>query len=241
VLQFFVVTCSFFLIILGRFFLVAGLFHLYFYVLGKEKWEKRKVTSRKHEKGQFRKELGWSMLSACIFSATAALMYFAWRAGWTRLYMGNEYPWWWIPLSLGSIFFLHETYYYWVHRWMHKPAIFRRVHRVHHESKVTSPWTAFSFHPLEAILQALIIPVLIMIIPLHVYALLFMLVFMTFSSVVNHLGIEIYPRWFLRSWPTKWLIGATHHSLHHNKSKYNYGLYFTFWDQWGKTERKNGT
>jgi Delta7-sterol 5-desaturase len=32
------------------------------------------------------------------------------------------------------------------------------------------------------------------------------------------------------------LIGATHHSLHHKQFKYNYGLYFTFWDKWKRTE-----
>ncbi|MGZ5247104.1 MAG: hypothetical protein ACXWV5_08645, partial [Flavitalea sp.] len=31
-------------------------------------------------------------------------------------------------------------------------------------------------------------------------------------------------------------IGATHHSLHHKQFKFNYGLYFTFWDKWKKTE-----
>jgi sterol desaturase/sphingolipid hydroxylase (fatty acid hydroxylase superfamily) len=34
----------------------------------------------------------------------------------------------------------------------------------------------------------------------------------------------------------KWIIGATHHSLHHKQFKYNYGLYFTFWDKLKKTE-----
>jgi hypothetical protein len=44
------------------------------------------------------------------------------------------------------------------------------------------------------------------------------------------------PQNFQRHLFGKWLIGATHHSLHHKQFKYNYGLYFTFWDKWKKTE-----
>ena len=58
---------------------------------------------------------------------------------------------------------------------------------------------------------------------------------MTFSSVINHLNIEIYPK-NSNNILTKWVIGATHHSLHHKQFKYNFGLYFTFWDKIEKTE-----
>jgi sterol desaturase/sphingolipid hydroxylase (fatty acid hydroxylase superfamily) len=59
---------------------------------------------------------------------------------------------------------------------------------------------------------------------------------MTLSSVINHLDIEIYPPNFHEHIIGKWLIGATHHSLHHRHFKYNFGLYFTFWDKIKKTE-----
>ena len=59
---------------------------------------------------------------------------------------------------------------------------------------------------------------------------------MTISSVINHLDIEIYPAGFHKNSIAKWLIGASHHSLHHKQFKYNYGLYFTFWDKIKNTE-----
>jgi sterol desaturase/sphingolipid hydroxylase (fatty acid hydroxylase superfamily) len=34
----------------------------------------------------------------------------------------------------------------------------------------------------------------------------------------------------------KYKTASTHHNLHHEKFKGNYGLYFTFWDKWMKTE-----
>ena len=119
---------------------------------------------------------------------------------------------------------------------MHQPVIFKIVHKVHHDSNITSPWTAFSFHPLEGLLQAIFLPLILLVLPMHVYVLLIQLTIMTFSSVINHLDIEIYPKYFHKHFLGRWLIGATHHSLHHKQFKYNYGLYFTFWDKWKRTE-----
>ena len=59
---------------------------------------------------------------------------------------------------------------------------------------------------------------------------------MSVSAVINHAGIEVFPQGFNRHWLGKWLIGATHHDIHHQRFKYNFGLYFTFWDRWMHTE-----
>ena len=109
-----------------------------------------------------------------------------------------EYGLWYLPVSLLISMFIHETYYYWLHRWMHRPQVFKLLHKVHHDSNTTSAWTAFSFHPLEGLLQAIILPLTIMVLPMHVYVLLFQLTLMTFSSVINHLEIETYPANFHR-------------------------------------------
>ena len=119
---------------------------------------------------------------------------------------------------------------------MHKPSVFRIIHKTHHESNTTSAWTAFSFHPIEGLLQAIILPAILVFLPMHLYVLLLQLTLMTFSSVINHLEIETYPANFRKHVIGKWIIGATHHSLHHKQFRYNYGLYFTFWDKAIKTE-----
>jgi len=109
-------------------------------------------------------------------------------------------------------------------------------HKTHHNSNTTSAWTAFSFHPVEGLLQAIILPIILFILPMHPFVLLLHLTLMTFSSVINHLEIETYPANFHKHIIGKWIIGATHHSLHHKQFRYNYGLYFTFFDKWFKTE-----
>jgi len=227
----------FFIVVIGRYFLIAGLFYSIFYIWFPQKWHHRKINSRNYKKGQFKKEISWSIITTALFAVSGAATVLLWQKGWTKVYEDvNEYAWWWLPVSLLIALMLHETYYYWLHRWMHLPKIFKIVHKVHHDSNITSPWTAFSFLPFEGLLQALFLPLLLLVLPMHLYIIIIQLTIMTFSSVINHLDIEVYPRNFYKHTIGKWLIGATHHSLHHKQFKYNYGLYFTFWDKWKKTE-----
>jgi sterol desaturase/sphingolipid hydroxylase (fatty acid hydroxylase superfamily) len=229
-------TLLFFVIITGRYFLIAGLFYLIFYNWFPTKWENRKLNKKKYKQGQFRKEIKWSLITSLLFSVAGTITVILWQKGYTKVYTEiHQYGWWYLPVSLIVFLFFHETYYYWLHRWMHLPAIFKIVHKVHHDSNIASPFTAFSFHPLEGLLQAVFLPVMLMILPMHYFVIIMILIIMTFSSVVNHLDIELYPAGS-KSFIGKWIIGATHHSLHHKQFKYNYGLYFTFWDKLKKTE-----
>jgi sterol desaturase/sphingolipid hydroxylase (fatty acid hydroxylase superfamily) len=230
-------TVIVFMVVAGRYFLAAGLFYAVFYLWYPEKWKQRKINSRNYNKHQFRKEVKWSCITAMIFAVSGTLTAILWQKGYTKLYTEvYDHPVWWLPVSLAIAMVLHETYYYWLHRWMHHPKVFKIVHKVHHDSNITSPWTAFSFHPLEGVIQALFLPALLMVLPMHLYILVIQLTIMTVSSVINHLDIEIYPKNFYKHFLGRWLIGATHHSLHHKQFKYNYGLYFTFWDKWKRTE-----
>jgi sterol desaturase/sphingolipid hydroxylase (fatty acid hydroxylase superfamily) len=232
------VTLLFFVIITGRYFLVAGLFYLYFYVWFPGKWRNRKINKKNYKKGQFKSEIKWSLISSLIFSLAGMLTIILWQKGYTKVYTEIDlYGYWYLPATLVIFMLLQETYYYWIHRWMHIPAVFRRVHKVHHDSLIASPFTAFSFHPVEGLLQAIFLPLLLLILPIHLYVIIVLLVIMSFSSVINHLDIEIYPS-YLKNNFSKWVIGATHHSVHHKQFKYNFGLYFTFWDRFQKTEKE---
>ena len=229
-------TLVFFIVITGRYLLVAGIFYFVFYKWFPQKWKERKINQRSYPHGQFRMEIKWSLISSFIFAVTGSITVLCWQKGFTKIYIEvSAADIWYMPLSLAMYMLLQETYYYWIHRWMHRPRIFKLVHKVHHDSRIASPFTAFSFHPLEAILQAIFIPALLCIIPIHLYVIVVLLVIMSISSVINHLDIEIYPTQKAKLF-TRWVIGASHHAQHHKQYKYNYGLYFTFWDRWKNTE-----
>ena len=182
---------------------------------------------------QIRREISWSLASAAIYGAPAGIVAWGWQAqGWTLIYTGlNSYPLWWLPVSVLLYLFAHDAWFYWTHRWMHRPAPFRIAHAVHHASRPPTAWAAMSFHPLEAVTGAVVIPALVFLIPIHAGALALVLAVMTFMGVTNHMGWEIFPRSLVRGRAGKWLITASHHQRHHEQYRCNYGLYFRFWDR----------
>jgi sterol desaturase/sphingolipid hydroxylase (fatty acid hydroxylase superfamily) len=221
-----------------RYLLLSAAFHQAFRnslhsVLGN-----RDLLKVKLDREQAKKEIGYSFISSIIFAIIAVAMIIGWQHGIVKIYAETDsaHPWWYIPISLMLILFLHDTYYYWLHRLFHVKTVYKKVHRVHHKSIKTSAFTSFSFHPFESVAQAIAIPITLLFIPIHIYAFLGMLIFMTLSAIVNHLGVEVYPSGKAGAWFGKWFIGATHHDQHHRKFLVNYGLYFTFWDRWMGTE-----
>lgn len=235
-----VAVLAMFAIVAFRYFLVAGFFYLYFYVWRRQDWLAYQVNAKAYQKGQFRQEVAWSLLTSFIFAVAGSGMVVLWQAGYTRIYASLSWnDLWYMPLSLAVAMLLHETYYYWLHRLMHHPRLYRYLHKVHHNSLVSSPWTSFSFHPSEAILEAIALPLIVCFLPMHYGMIVTHLTLMTLSSVINHLNIEIYPQGFKQHWFGRWWIGATHHALHHQEFRYNYGLYFTFWDKYMHTESPN--
>jgi sterol desaturase/sphingolipid hydroxylase (fatty acid hydroxylase superfamily) len=191
---------------------------------------------------QMGREIGWSLLSALIYGVPAGVVAWGWQArGWTRIYAHvDDYPLWWLPVSLLLYLTLHDTWFYWTHRWMHRPRLFRIAHAVHHASRPPTAWAAMSFHPWEAVTGAFVIPVLVLLIPIHVGVLGAVLTIMTVMGVSNHMGWEMFPRWMVRGPLGGWLITATHHQRHHDQYNCNYGLYFRVWDRLCGTDKGLG-
>jgi len=192
---------------------------------------------------QMRAEIGWSLASAAIYGVPAGIVAWGWQArGWTRIYsQWDALPPWYLPLSLLAYLLLHDTWFYWTHRWMHHPRVFRVVHAVHHASRPPTAWAAMSFHPWEALTGAVVIPALVFMIPIHVAVLGLVLAIMTVMGVTNHMGWEMFPRALVHSKAGMWLITATHHQKHHDEYRCNYGLYFRIWDRLCGTDKGLGT
>jgi len=192
---------------------------------------------------QMRREIGWSLASAAIYGVPAGIVAWGWaNRGWTRVYTDlHAFPLWYLPLSVPLYLFAHDTWFYWTHRWMHRPGPFRLAHAVHHASRPPTAWAAMAFHPIEALTGAVVIPVLVFVIPIHVAALGLVLTIMTVMGVTNHMGWELFPRFVWAGPPGRWLITASHHQRHHGDYRCNYGLYFRFWDRLCGTDRGLGT
>ena len=115
-----------------------------------------------------------------------------------------------------------DTHFYFSHRLLHEvPMLYRRIHKVHHESTNPDPWSGLSFHPLEAALYfssltiACILPVPQWAFCLHKTALLL-------APANGHHGHEV---------PLMpWLFSSENHYLHHARFNCNYGSPTSFWD-----------
>ena len=226
-----------FVIIFVRYLILSGVYHHLFHNWLSDKYRNRFVSNSKLKSKQIKKEIYRSAISAAIFTILGMVMIIFWQQGRTAIYTNfDAYPIWYTVLSVFLVLIIQDTFYYWLHRWMHLPRVYRWVHKEHHMSTRTSAFTSFSFHPLESLLQAIVLPLLVLWLPLHINVILLILIFMTFSAVINHGGVEIYPTKWAGVRLGKWLIGAAHHDDHHKKFNCNYGLYFTFWDIWMGTE-----
>jgi len=191
---------------------------------------------------QIGREIRWSLWSALIYGVPAGVIAWGWQEhGWTRIYTDwSALPLWYLPVSVLAYLIAHDTWFYWTHRLMHRPRWFRIAHAVHHDSRPPTAWAAMSFHPIEALTGAVVIPALVFLIPIHVAMLGCVLAIMTVMGVTNHMGWEMFPQRFVHSKFGDWVITASHHQRHHERYRCNYGLYFRFWDRLCGTDRGLG-
>ncbi|MBX9853714.1 MAG: sterol desaturase family protein [Cytophagaceae bacterium] len=222
-----------------RYLLFAGIAYVIFYHWKKRYWQHKKIQAQFPKRIKIQLEFLYSISTFLIFSAFGVAIYLLKNQGYTLIYQDiHEYGTLWFFVSIFLSLVLHDTYFYWTHRLMHTKFLFPYFHKIHHISYNPSPWASFSFHPLEAIVEAGILPLLVFILPLHPGAIIIFLFIMTVMNVLGHLGYELYPSGFLKTWLGKWNNTSTHHNMHHQYGHSNYGLYFNWWDRIMKTNHE---
>jgi lathosterol oxidase len=226
-----------FAINISRYFLMAGIPFLIFYVLYPHLFKKQKIQERLAGRKDFIREILHSLQTTLIILVAGVLILQSPFSQYTQVYRDlGDYSWWWIPVSVLLALIVHDTYFYWMHRTVHHPRIYKTVHLLHHKSVNPSPWASYSFHFIEGVIEALAAPLILLLVPMHPLALL-LFTFVAFGmNVYGHLGYEIAPRWFRRSFFFEIMNTSTHHNLHHEKVIGNFGLYFRFWDRIMGTE-----
>ncbi len=124
---------------------------------------------------------------------------------------------------------ISDTWFYWSHRAMHHPKVYKYVHALHHKSLDVNPYTSTSFHVIESVMLTVWVLPLGLLMPISMTALGVMQVIGTLNNLKSHLGYELFPGFF-KFFPFNMLVTATNHSLHHTQYNGNYGLFFRFWD-----------
>ena len=173
----------------------AGVAFLALYVWKGNPFRGRKIQPGFAPSHAIRREVFYSLLTAFIFALNGVFIYVSMANGWTLIYTEfADYGWLYGAFSLAVAIVLHDAYFYWTHRLMHHPRMFERFHRLHHESHSPSPWAAYAFAPVEAVIQAMFLTILIFILPLHVTVIYLFMLHMIVRNVVGHSGFELFPR-----------------------------------------------
>lgn len=214
------------------FFGIGGVLLLILNNVFKEKFRSIKVQQKDFDSKKIRHDVLWSIFNRLILSSiTVAIAFFVLQDK-TLLYTDiNKFGLLYFFFSIALVVFIHETYFYAIHRLMHTRALMPRVHRLHHVSTDPTPFTGYAFHPLEAVLEFGFLPLIIFVLPMHINALLGWQLILLLFNIYDHLGFEIMPRFWVTNPVTKYINTPTHHNMHHSKFNYNFGLYFNFYDR----------
>jgi sterol desaturase/sphingolipid hydroxylase (fatty acid hydroxylase superfamily) len=193
----------------------------------------RRLQKLPFTRDQLRREAGFSVLTIGLFALLAAGL--AMATGELHLAQAvipsSVAGWAWAIVAVPVALMLHDFYFYWMHRLIHIDWIYPHVHKVHHLSTNPSPLAALSFHPLEALIEAAGVIVILTLVPLPLPSLI-AFGFLAFAfNVLGHLGYEVFPARLLASAFGRWMNSSTSHNLHHRTFRFNYGLYTLIWDR----------
>jgi sterol desaturase/sphingolipid hydroxylase (fatty acid hydroxylase superfamily) len=175
--------------------------------------------------GQVKEELFLSVLSILVFAAQATGLVWMLRAGWLAIdWHGTA---WHLLWELPALYFWNEVHFFIVHRLLHWPALYRRVHVWHHRSVVTTPFSAYCFHPVESFLLGAVMPLALVLHAFSPWALLGLTIMSLMLNVAGHL-----PHEQLRSGFAFLAPQSRYHNRHHRDFHRHFGFSFPLLDRW---------
>jgi len=152
--------------------------------------------------------------------------------GYSKLYDTTaEGPGLWYNFLQLPLFICFTDYcIYWIHRYLHHPLFYKRVHKPHHKFIMPTPYASHAFHPLDGFAQGFPYHMFPFIFPLQKFAYVFLFIFVNFWTIMIHDGEYIADNPIIN--------GAACHTMHHLYFNFNYGQFTTLWDRLGGSYRK---
>ena len=145
------------------------------------------------------------------------LMLWAFANGYCPWLAWSEHPIYLVALTLLAPV-IHEVHFFFIHRAIHTPLLYKWVHSIHHNSINPSPWSSHSMHPVETLIYHSV-ALWHLVIPSNPIVALFQLHIAGFGALNGHIGfdkLELAGDSTLDS-------HAYAHYLHHKYFEVNYG------------------
>ena len=213
---------------------LAGGLHWYFYTQKSQgkalKYDPREMAKEGRMftfKSQVKDNMFWTLGSGVFFwSAFEVLMFWGMANGYAPVLLPSEHPIWFGVLLLLTPVWI-SFHFYWIHRFLHWPPLYRLAHALHHRNTNVGPWSGLSMHPIEHLLffSSVLIHWVIAAHPIHI---LFHLLHQALTAVTSHTGFEN----LLVKDKKRLALGTFHHQMHHRYFECNYGNLEVPWDKW---------
>lgn len=213
---------------------VAGGSHLYFYTWRRQgqrlQFDDRafKKSSRAFTFGsQLYDNVFWTLVSGVGFwTAYEALMFWLMANGHAPLLIWSSHPIWFVALFFLTPLWI-SLHFYWAHRWLHWPPLFKLAHALHHRNTNVGPWSGMSMHPIEHLiyLSSVLIHWVVAAHPIHI---LYHMQFQTLTAATSHAGFE----GMIINDKNRLKVGSFQHQMHHRYFVCNYGTLEMPWDKW---------
>ena len=184
--------------------------------------------------GQVGDELFLSLLSILIFAAQAIGLVWLLRKGWLDASWDRSA--WHLMWELPVLYLWNEVHFFAIHRLLHWPPLYRTVHIRHHRSVITTPFSAYSFHPIESFLLGSVMPLALVFHPFSPLALIGLTIMSLLINVAGHLPHE-------RMRPA-FAFAAAHsqyHNRHHREFHTHFGFSLAPLDRWFARPRTDDT
>ena len=139
----------------GILILVAGGFHLHFYIK-KSQGTRYKYSNKwpgKHRRflfgDQTKDNVFRSIISGCtIWTVYEAITYWLFANGHIGFLSWEDHPIYFL-LFYFAVHPIREAHFYFTHRLLHWKPLYRTAHYLHHKNTHTGPWSGLSMHPIE--------------------------------------------------------------------------------------------
>lgn len=214
--------------------LLAGAMHTYLYIIAGQQM-RLKFDVRPMQKSsrftfgyQVWDNMFWTLASGVPVWSAWTILYFYLAAN-DRvpvIHAISNSPVWFIVMFF-IIRFWQSLHFYLIHRLIHLPWLFKKIHHLHHRNVSVGPWSGLSMHPAEHLLyySGILIHFVVPSHPLHV---IFHMFALNLGAIFTHTGFH---KLIIKNRETI-NAGSFHHQLHHRFFECNYGSEEIPIDRW---------
>ncbi|MFK7940860.1 MAG: sterol desaturase family protein [Roseovarius sp.] len=219
---------------MGLMVLVAGGLHLVLFTWRRQadelKYDPRPMARKSRQflfSNQVHDNMFWTLASGVtVWTLFECLTFWGYANGYVPMITFADHPVWFV-----AVFFLLPIWggfhFYWIHRALHWPPLYRLAHALHHRNVNVGPWSGMSMHPVEHIFY-LSTGLIHWIVATHPIHFLYHMQLKALEASTSHSGYEA----LLVKDKTQLGLGDFFHQLHHRYFECNYGTLEMPWDRW---------